>query len=674
MAKREFVENLNTVKQLNSALGKSKELLGNMTGASKNLATQIKSVSDAHNESRKYSQQNLNIAKQQTTVSKNILGVMKAEAAGNKSSILAAKAKLKLSTMFRNTTKDGTKALMDGYKASQKQTKAEKQKQKEIQKQNRALKMQELRAKAIAKATAAAGAAMGALNSIGEIFSRMLSKTFDLFRQFSGKVDEVGTAFGVMGTQELVGPLLEAEIATAGIGVSMSELIEITSTLSDNFGIAVDEAANLSAKIADSGKAMGLNVSESSELFGTLMAVGQLSAQQAEDFSESTYQLARANKVSPKAVMRDIAKSSGLIAKFGASNLDSISKAAIKARRLGLELASIEGASDSLLDFQSSITKQFEAEIILGRSLNLQKARELSLTGDLDGVHEELVKNLGSEAELTKMNRLERQALADAIGMSVPDMMKLVQKTGELETPKSFFDLIGTDAQSSLTTLINRVREFGLVFVQQVGPPLEKAGSALLKFLTDSGFIDKVKGKVEMFGQKVAEIVPKIENFFENIGPNIEIAKQKFSGLISVMETIGSVLSAIGTGMRIVFGTLTLGASEGDFLGLKALGIRSPDPLTEEEKKNSEKTFSNMFENTQSQLNDFMFRPGQPPQRFSSADTIVGVQGKFVDLAPLQNAIDDLRSDMKEYFGGPGGGSVAKAIGTKTADEFAKLT
>ena len=44
MAKREFVENLNTVKQLNSALGKSKELLGNMTGASKNLATQIKSV------------------------------------------------------------------------------------------------------------------------------------------------------------------------------------------------------------------------------------------------------------------------------------------------------------------------------------------------------------------------------------------------------------------------------------------------------------------------------------------------------------------------------------------------------------------------------------------------------------------------------------------------------
>ena len=45
------------------------------------------------------------------------------------------------------------------------------------------------------------------------------------------------------------------------------------------------------------------------------------------------------------------------------------------------------------------------------------------------------------EAEFNKMNVLERQALADTIGISVGEMAKLVKKTGELETPKSFFDM-----------------------------------------------------------------------------------------------------------------------------------------------------------------------------------------------------------------------------------------
>ena len=139
----------------------------------------------------------------------------------------------------------------------------------------------------------------------------------------------------------------------------------------------------------------------------------------------------------------------------------------------------------------------------------------MSLVGDLDGVHEEIIKNLGSEAELTKLNRLERQALADAIGMSIPDMMKLVQKTEELVPPKTFFQMLGTNAQSSLTTLLNNFTKFGLIFTQQVGPPLETAGKSLITFLENSGFIDKVVGKIKNFGKKVGEIMPKVEVFFE---------------------------------------------------------------------------------------------------------------------------------------------------------------
>ena len=60
--------------------------------------------------------------------------------------------------------------------------------------------------------------------------------------------------------------------------------------------------------------------------------------------------------------------------------------------------------------------------------------------------------------------------------------------------------MLGQDAQSSLTTLTNKFTQFGLLFVQQIGPPLETAGQLLINFLQNSGFIDTIVGKVKFFG------------------------------------------------------------------------------------------------------------------------------------------------------------------------------
>ena len=67
-----------------------------------------------------------------------------------------------------------------------------------------------------------------------------------------------------------------------------------------------------------------------------------------------------------------------------------------------------------------------EAEVLLGKNLNLNKARELSLAGDLEGLQKEILKNVGSEAEFNAMNVVQRQALAKALGMNVADLGKMV--------------------------------------------------------------------------------------------------------------------------------------------------------------------------------------------------------------------------------------------------------
>ena len=62
------------------------------------------------------------------------------------------------------------------------------------------------------------------------------------------------------------------------------------------------------------------------------------------------------------------------------------------------------------------------ASMLLGRQMNLDKARELALSGDLAGLAEEVKNQVGSQAEFEAMNVIERQSLAKAIGVNVSDL------------------------------------------------------------------------------------------------------------------------------------------------------------------------------------------------------------------------------------------------------------
>ena len=68
--------------------------------------------------------------------------------------------------------------------------------------------------------------------------------------------------------------------------------------------------------------------------------------------------------------------------------------------------------ADTLLDFQSSIESELKASLLIGRQLNFNRARELALTGDLAGLQQEVVRLVGSEQELNRLNVVQRKALA----------------------------------------------------------------------------------------------------------------------------------------------------------------------------------------------------------------------------------------------------------------------
>jgi hypothetical protein len=119
-----------------------------------------------------------------------------------------------------------------------------------------------------------------------------------------------------------------------------------------------------------------------------------------------------------KDILKDISNVSKATTISLGKNPTLIAQAVSTAKALGLELSKVEGVADSLLNFEESISKELQAELLLGKNINLEKAREAALNNDLATVAEEIAQQAGNAAEFAEMNRIQQQALADAVGLS----------------------------------------------------------------------------------------------------------------------------------------------------------------------------------------------------------------------------------------------------------------
>ena len=97
------------------------------------------------------------------------------------------------------------------------------------------------------------------------------------------------------------------------------------------------------------------------------------------------------------------------------------------ARKLGLDMSAVASITDSLLDFESSIEASMEASMLLGREINTDRARMLAIQGDQEGMMEEVLRQVGGEAEFNKMNVLARRSLAKSVGVNVEQLSRLVR-------------------------------------------------------------------------------------------------------------------------------------------------------------------------------------------------------------------------------------------------------
>ena len=199
------------------------------------------------------------------------------------------------------------------------------------------------------------------------------------------------------------------------------------------------------------GVRFGVEQTDVAKILRAQTEISGLSQAQALNVQASIATLAGRRGVLAKDVFADIAQNTELFANFAKDGGMNIGRAAVQAKELGLSLDTVGKVAENVLDFQSSIESELQASLLIGRQLNLNRARELSLAGDIEGLQKEIVRLVGSESEFNQLNVIQRKKFAQALGVSTTELSKLV--SGEVQL-KSNDTKDNTDAVRELTMVM----------------------------------------------------------------------------------------------------------------------------------------------------------------------------------------------------------------------------
>ena len=213
--------------------------------------------------------------------------------------------------------------------------------------------------------------------------------------------------------------LMNAAGATGDINITSSKLLKTFGELNKQFGFITNFA---SSTLVTMTKLTGV-VGVSSQSAGNLAAASELTGTSFEsnykDVLGTSYELQRQSGVQMD--LRDILEQTGKVTGTVRANLGAnpaqIAKAITQAKLFGASLQDVANAGKSMLEFESSITAELEAELLLGRDINLERARAAALAGDQVTLAQELQKEAGTFSDFTKMNVIQQEALAKAMGM-----------------------------------------------------------------------------------------------------------------------------------------------------------------------------------------------------------------------------------------------------------------
>ena len=333
---------------------------------------------------------------------------------------------------------------------------------------------------------------------------RVADASFETFVNSKALLETLSTINRSLGTSQFV-----------GLSDGLQESVVFLTKLREQAGFTNDEIAGISQLVLSTGKG-------AEEITGEFLAQAQISSAR------------QGVLINEKEVFREIKNISAATLLSLQRSPAAIADAAATAKSLGLELSKVEQIANGLLQFESSITAELEAELLLGRNLNLERARFAALNNDIATVAKEIAKQAGSAAEFSKLNRLQQQSLADAVMMSREEL------GSTLLIQEQLGNLTGKEAERRRAVIDNLIAERGLqgainVLGQESIENLEHQASVAEEF---NAIINRLK---ERFVQLATALAP-IGRIFSFI---LTIVEKIVTGVEFLMGSLGGIMSKV---------------------------------------------------------------------------------------------------------------------------------
>ena len=446
---------------------------------------------------------------------------------------------------------------------------------------------------ALEKAGKGRAAVMKTMTLLGGTLLGSMDKLRDLSKLYSADVAATGASLGINVNEarkmnkEIMGQIKGEKM----FQTTMGSVVDMQNELNDAYGGSVKFSAETAVNMDIAAKKLGVSNASAASFSKLMFLSGEASGEVAMNTLASVKSLSDASGVKFSAVMKDIATSGKEMMSYFGGSATEIAIMAVKARKLGFELSDMKSTSEALLDVEGRIEKQMSLNMLTGKNINLDKATQLTLEGDMIGAQKEVLAQLG---DVSQMNIMERKLASDMLGM---DVMKIAN-AGELAKQ--------ADESAAATAEIQRVEaEIRAGQVEEFKQKQLDRVDALTKEAELAAFAENAEKKLAIKliadekANNLAMILQGIQTAIAFVGAALKEATEKKSlghaikaipklivgGMATMAKAVGSIFSSLA---QIPFGLgipLAIGAVAGMFaLGKKAKNMIMNDGIIDPKK------------------------------------------------------------------------------------------
>ena len=391
-------------------------------------------------------------------------------------------------------------------------------------------------------------------------------------------------------------------ITSGDILVTSQALMETQASLNEFFGTSVKFTGEMADDFAQITKRTKMTAETQGLIALETMKTGKSAMQLTKELNTQTFELnaQKGVQMSVKQIQDAIGKTAASLQLTFKGSSKELANQVVSARALGTTLQGVEQISKSLLEFESSIQAELEAELLLGKEINLERARAAALQGDLATVAEEVMENQAVMEAFNTKNVIAQEAAAKSLGMSREDLANMVLEQQKLETIRAF----GAENLNAAQEKYNKLREQGLTAEQAAAEVGDESLANQLQSASVAERFEAIMLRVQEIFIALGEpilgvvdgmisIVGSAENFAKILGviAGIYAGIKTFNALDAVMqkrkerakqkelaqETAIATAKTISNPIAAIAGLAVAAIVAGTILGSMSDGMIGPD-------------------------------------------------------------------------------------------------